>query len=147
MLPSFGFDCAHQHGHNNEGKHANHHCQIPDDIPEVLLSQSLVQSVRCSCHITPPVVKVMTQSTGQGLLQVKGHVGPIRCTHLVGGKTKDSFLGVWYLLGYNYRILDASSILQLYKRQRGNSRLKSRFSSKSFQQTPMRILNSDFFLK
>lgn len=106
VLSPLGFDGAHQDGHNNECKHANHHRQIPDDVAEVLLSQSLVQSVGCSCHVAPPVVQVMTQSTGQGLLQVKGQVRPIRCTNLVGGKTKEDFL----LFPQNLRL-----ILLVYK--------------------------------
>lgn len=83
VLSPLGLDRAHQHGHNDEGKHADHQCQIPDDVPEVLLSQGIVQGVSCGRYVLPPVVQVLAQSAGQRPLQVQGQVGPIRCTDLV----------------------------------------------------------------
>lgn len=88
VLPPFRFDCVHQHGHNNEGKHADHHGEIPDHVPEVLLSQSLVQRVACSSHVAPPVIQEVIQCVGKGRLKMKGQVWPISVTQLVERTTR-----------------------------------------------------------
>lgn len=91
VLTPPGFDRAHQNRYDDEGEHPNHHCQIQDDISEVLLSQSFVHRVARSRGIILPVVQVTAQSTGQRPLQVTGEVGPIRYTHLVESVQQGTF--------------------------------------------------------
>lgn len=42
VLPPLRFHCAHQDSHHNKSQHAEHHGQVPDDVPKVLLSQCVV---------------------------------------------------------------------------------------------------------
>ena len=76
VLLALGLDSAHQHGHDDEGEHADHHGQVPLHIQEVLLQQGLVQRIGRRGGVPPPGVQVPAQGPGQGVLQAERPVGP-----------------------------------------------------------------------